>query len=190
MALATTTDVVTRLGRPVADATEEARIQAFIDDATALVLDYCQTDFAVHTDEVFDLVVSEGQAEIPSRYLPGLRVTSVVMDDGSALESSAWKILDRTLYVDYGPGLAVATLTASWGWPTVPATVKKVVCSEVIRWLAVSPGTIREKTGELEVEYGVTANTDSLSEAAKGSLSRYRPRARTLTLRRATTARL
>lgn len=108
MPLATTDDVVARLGRPIADSAEAARVAAFLEDASALVSDYCRTDF-------------QDQAQ-------------------------------------------------------APAIVKAAVCSEVIRWLSVSPGTVMEKTGDLQVEYATAAFSSSLSEAAKSMLKRYRPR--------------
>ncbi|MGJ3559627.1 hypothetical protein ACR6C2_16780 [Streptomyces sp. INA 01156] len=103
-----------RLGRSVADPAEAARIAAFLEDASALVSDYCRTDFQ-----------------------------------------------------DY---------------PEVPATVKAAVCSEVIRWLSVSPGTVMEKTGDLQVEYAANAYNSGLSEAAKSMLSKYRPRLGSISL--------
>lgn len=39
-----------------------------------------------------------------------------------------------------------------------PAIFKTVICSEVIRWLSVSPGVILERTGELETQFGQTAS--------------------------------
>ncbi|MFF8629680.1 hypothetical protein [Streptomyces werraensis] len=98
--------MVARLGRPLADSAEAARVAAFLEDASALVIDYCLTDFA----------------------------------------------------------------------DAVPAVVKAAVCAEVIRWLSVSPGTVMEKTGDLQVEYASAANTPNLSEAAKSMLRKYRPR--------------
>lgn len=112
-------DVTVRLGRPVTDEAEAARIAAYIEDATALVLDWCRSDSVRHMTESFALVL------------------------------------------------------------------RQVVCAEVIRWLAVSPGTVAEKTGELEVQYTPAATNSGLSEAAKDSLKRYRKRATTLPLRRA-----
>ena len=184
MAFVTLDDVTARLGRPAADDTEAARIIAFIEDATALVLDWCQTDFQRHQDETFELLVQGGEAEIPPRYFPGLKVSAVSVD-GIQMLADEWRVLGRTLYLRCGPVLGQATLTASWGWPTVPPTIRSVICSEVIRWIAVSPGTVLEKTGELEVQYAQTAANPGLSEAAKRSLRRYRKGATTLTLRRA-----
>ncbi|MFI8815726.1 MULTISPECIES: hypothetical protein [unclassified Streptomyces] len=110
MPLATVDDVVARLGRPFADEAEATKTAAFIEDATALVRDYCGTDFQQPT------------------------------------------------------------------WDAVPGTVKAAVCAEVIRWLSVSPGTVMEKTGDLQVEYAQTAFTSGLSEAAKSMLVKYRKR--------------
>ena len=179
-------DVTARLGRPVADDAEAARIAAFIHDATALVLDWCQTDFEQHQDETVSLIIEGGQAEIPQRLLPGLSVSTVVLD-GRQLLPDEWQIIGRTLYLRHGPQLGTATLTASWGWPTVPAAVLTAICGEVIRWLTVSPGTVMERTGELEVQYQPTAAAVGLSPAARAILSRYRRRAGSLTLHRTRT---
>ncbi|MFG3176590.1 hypothetical protein ACGFZC_16200 [[Kitasatospora] papulosa] len=110
MPIATIEDVVARLGRPFSDDAEATKAAAFIEDATALVCDYCGTDFQQPT------------------------------------------------------------------WSAVPGAVKAAVCAEVIRWLSVSPGTVMEKTGDLQVEYAQTAFASGLSEAAKSMLGKYRKR--------------
>jgi hypothetical protein len=71
----------------------------------------------------------------------------------------------------------------------VPAAVRAAVCSEVIRWLSVSPGTVMEKTGDLEVQYATNAYSQGLSEAAKSMLSKYRQRVASISLHRAETHR-
>lgn len=179
MPLATVDDVVARLGRPVTDSTESARISAFIDDATGLVLDYCRTDFQQHTDETFEVLVKRGQALLAPALFPHLAISAVTLHDQYGdldLTAGDWKVIGRTLHfrsaLDY---YSTATVTASWGWTAVPATVKAAVCSEVIRWLSVSPGTVMEKTGDLEVQYAQTAYNSGLSEAAKSMLCKYRP---------------
>ncbi|AEW94039.1 MULTISPECIES: hypothetical protein [Streptomycetaceae] len=184
----TVDDVVARLGRPVADDAERARILAYIEDATALVLDWCQTDFQQHQAETFELLVEGGQVDIPPRYLPGLSVASVALD-GRPLSVDEWRVLGRTLYLRRGPVTGLVTLIASWGRPSVPPVIRQVIASEVIRWLAVSPGTVLEKTGELEVQYAPAANFAGLSLAAKDSLKRYRKRATTIALHRTRTVR-
>ncbi|MEV8022502.1 hypothetical protein AB0O76_40660 [Streptomyces sp. NPDC086554] len=97
----TVDDVEVRLGRKIEDV-ERPRVEAFIEDASALVLDYC----------------------------------------GSGFRESAG--------------------------------TKAVVCAEVIRWLAVQPGIVSEKVGDIQVEFGTSATTQSLSPAARASLKRYR----------------
>ncbi|WP_328377038.1 hypothetical protein OHB13_11840 [Streptomyces sp. NBC_00440] len=118
MPIATTDDVLARLGRPFSDDAEATKTAAFIEDATALVCDYCGTDFQQPT------------------------------------------------------------------WEAVPGAVKAAVCSEVIRWLSVSPGTVMEKTGDLQVEYAQTAYNSGLSEAAKSMLTKYRKRMGSISLTR------
>lgn len=188
MPLATVDDVVARLGRPVADSTEAARITAFIEDAGGLVRDYCRTDFQQHTNETFEVLVKGGQARLAPSLFPNLVISAVTLHDqygDTVLTTGEWKVIGRTLFfrsaLDY---YSTATVTASWGWAAVPATVKAAVCSEVIRWLSVSPGTVMEKTGDLEVQYAQTAYNSGLSEAAKSMLFKYRPRIASISLYR------
>lgn len=188
MAFVTTEDVTARLGRPVADDAEAARITAFIEDATGLVSDYCRTDFQQHTAETVELVVEGGRVSLAPSFFPNLVISSITLhyeDGDQALTADAWAVRGSTLYVTTTSPYIRASVTASWGWPTVPAAVKAAVCSEVIRWLSVSPGTVMEKTGDLEVQYAATAYNSGLSEAAKSMLpSKYRKRFASISLSR------
>jgi hypothetical protein len=187
MAFVTQSDVVARLGRPVADDTEAARITAFIDDATGLVTDYCRNDFQQHSAETFDLVVEGGQALLAPSLSPNLVITSLTLHDeyeDRDLTTDEWKVMGSTLYLRDAPAYTTVTVTASWGWAAVPAAVRAAVCSEVIRWLSVSPGTVMEKTGDLEVQYAATAYNSGLSEAAKSMLSKYSQRVASISLHR------
>nr|WP_229347949.1 hypothetical protein [Streptomyces sp. UNOB3_S3] len=53
--------------------------------------------------------------------------------------------------------------------------VRAVICGEVIRWLAVQPGVISERVGDMEVQWGA-AGTQTLSAAAREGLRPYRRR--------------
>jgi hypothetical protein len=179
MPLATVDDVVARLGRPVTDSAEAARISAFIADAVGLVTDYCGTDFQRHTAEAFDLRVVGGRARLAPFVFPNLVISAVTLHEDTGdrlLTADEWKVWDKYLHFLNSPEYVTATVTASWGWTAVPAAVRSAVCSEVIRWLSVSPGTVMERTGDLQVEYAATAYNSGLSEAAKSMLSKYRPR--------------
>lgn len=185
MPLATVDDVVARLGRPVSDTAEAAKVAAFLEDAAGLITDYCQTDFQQHTAETFDLRIVGGRALLAPGVLPHLVISAVTLheDDGDrALTSDEWKVWGKYLYFLNAPEFVTATVTASWGYPAVPAAVKAAVCSEVIRWLSVSPGTVMERTGDLQVEYAAAAFSPSLSEAAKSMLGKYRARVGTVSL--------
>ncbi|MFE5542779.1 hypothetical protein ACFQ71_03055 [Streptomyces sp. NPDC056534] len=186
MGLATATDVTARLGRPLADELEAARVAAYLADAEALVIDWCGSDFIQHQDEPIALPLYGDQVEIPHCHFPGLKLTAVEVD-GTAVLPEDWKLIGDTLYLRAGTSVGTVTLTASWGWPAPPPVVIQVICAEVIRWLAVSPGTISEKTGELEVEYAQTAADAGLSHTAKASLRRFRRQARSIHLRRSVT---
>ncbi|MEU8948775.1 hypothetical protein [Streptomyces sp. NPDC048489] len=184
MALVTTDDVVARLGRPATDATEAARIQAFIEDATGLVVDYCWTDFQRHTDESFTAQVEGGSARLAAALFPDLTISSVTLVGVGVLDQADWYVRGRTLYVPCAAEGSTLIVTASWGWTDVPQTIKAAICVEVIRWLAVSPGTVSEKTGDLEVQYAYAANVAGLSDGAKYMLRKYRPQLGSITLKR------
>jgi hypothetical protein len=177
MPIATADDVVARLGRPFADEAEATKAAAFIEDAIALIDDYCGTDFQQHTDEAFGLVVEGGRARLAPSVFPNLTISSVILHEDTGdldLTSDEWAVRGSNLYVLTACEYTTATVTASWGWVAVPGSVRAAVCSEVIRWLSVSPGTVMEKTGDLQVEYAQTAYNSGLSEAAKSMLSKYR----------------
>lgn len=183
MAFATIADIQARLGWPLTPE-EETKVQAFIDDCTVLIEDYCGKDFERRTNETFQLITDVGcWLPIPRRYLPYLTVTSVAYEDGVPLED--WEYSSGGIYIYPGwlPGKLV-TVTGSWGYTTLPAVLKTATAAEVIRWMAQTPGLVMERTGEREVEFASASSPQSLSKAAEQALKRYRPSASTLTLRR------
>ncbi|MGK5496387.1 phage gp6-like head-tail connector protein [Streptomyces sp. URMC 125] len=172
-----------RLGRPIPEE-ERLRVEAFLADASAFVEDYCGLDFAWHQDETFSLTPTiNRQLLIPARYLPSLTITSVSFDGGDPLDD--WTRRGHSLWRDTGWDDSSAVLvTGTWGFEEVPATVKAVVCAEVVRWLAVNPGVTSERVGDLEVQFTGASTVMSLSRTATSALARYRRRFGSLTLRR------
>ncbi|MEU1353879.1 hypothetical protein ABZ410_08235 [Streptomyces cinnamoneus] len=69
------------------------------------------------------------------------------------------------------------------GYRDSPA-IQAVICSEVIRWLAMQPGVLSERTGDIEVTYGAAASAQSLSPASRAALKRYRPKLGSIPLSR------
>ncbi|MEU5166797.1 phage gp6-like head-tail connector protein [Streptomyces mutomycini] len=183
MTFVTVEEVASRLGWPLTPE-EEIKVQAFIDDCTVLIEDYCGKDFERRTDQSFQ-IVSEGGCwlPIPPRYLPYLSVTSVAYEDGVPL--TGWQYTGKSLYSypEWETG-RVITVTGSWGYTTLPGVLKVATAAEVIRWMAQTPGIAMERTGEREVEFATASSPQSLSQATKQALRRYRPSAGTITLRR------
>ncbi|MCX4554132.1 phage gp6-like head-tail connector protein [Streptomyces sp. NBC_01500] len=182
MALVTVEEVATRLGWPLTDP-EKAQVDLFISDVTALIEDYCNKDFDRRENESFDLPGScDPWLKVPKRYLPYLTVTAVAVD-GEAVTD--WEYKHQTLTRALGFGDLV-TVTGSWGYTNVPGPVRVAASAEVIRWRAISPGVVSERTGEREVayEYGTSAQSQTLSDAAKAALKRYRPSIAVLSLER------
>lgn len=180
MALATVDEVATRLGWPPTDE-ERAKIEAFLDDCTALIEQYCVRDFEPRTDEAF-VVAAEGGCflPLPRRVLPYITVSRVEVD---GTQVSDWTMTRRGLVRDAGwDGLV--TVTGSWGYSPVPADLRVVCAAEVIRWMTQTPGLTMERTGEREVEYDRVSPPQSLSETAKQILRRFRPSVGTLSLTR------
>ncbi|WP_424214788.1 hypothetical protein ACN20G_23470 [Streptomyces sp. BI20] len=62
--------------------------------------------------------------------------------------------------------------------------LQAVICAEVIRWLAVAPGVVSERVGEVEVAFGSSASTQALSPIARTALKRYRRRFASVSLLR------
>jgi hypothetical protein len=165
--------VAARLGRPITE-DERPKVEAFLIDAAGLVEDFCRRDFDHHQGETFSLSATCSQElPIPARYSPGLTVTSVSFDGGEALTD--WSLVGRSLWREAGWHHGrVVTITGTWGYPTPPPAVVAVVCGEVIRWLALSPGIAAERVGEVEVTYGSPLTGQFLSPAARTTLSRFR----------------
>ncbi|MFI6685366.1 phage gp6-like head-tail connector protein [Streptomyces sp. NPDC050485] len=186
--LATIEDVAARIGRPLIEE-EKPRIGAFLLDVSTLVTDYCGTDFQRHDDGLAVLdPVSGVELPLPRFMLPLTSVIEVRWGDGTLVED--WSYSRRSLWRAGGwqpPASGKArtiTVRASYGYPAVPPTVTAVICTEVIRWLAVQPGVTAEKVGELEMHYGTAAPTQSLSPAAEQALRNHRRRVASTHVRR------
>ncbi|MFE7113933.1 phage gp6-like head-tail connector protein [Streptomyces sp. NPDC057654] len=178
-ALATVADVAARLGRSVAD-DEQLRIEAFLADVSALVRDHCGLDFALHQDEAVRLEpVGGAELVLPHRLRPISAVHTASWADGSPVDrwfysrGSLWRA-DGWVHIEGQEHERHITITATYGYPAVPEIVIGTVCAEVIRWLAVQPGVMSERVGEMEISYGATAPTQGLSPAALAALRRYR----------------
>jgi hypothetical protein len=145
--------------------------------------DYCGRDLDRRQDQ--DLILypdSPCVLVIPARYRTLLTVSAVHID-GQAL--TGWTFDGAQLvYADGWPSAPVV-VTASWGFPTPPASLKAVACSEVMRWLAVAPGVQSERVGEVEVTYSGASSTQTLSALTRTALKPYRRRGvGVMTLRR------
>lgn len=181
MPLASPDDVAARLGRQLS-ADELPRVAAYVEDVTGLVEDYCGRDLARRSGQTFTLYSEGGSLlRLPARITTALAVSAVV-DQGGLVTDFVYtgRVLVRT--AGWGPG--PVAVTGSWGYEIPPATLRAVVCSEVVRWLALSPGVVEERVGEVEVRFA-DSSSQSLSPASRTSLRPYRRRGiGSLTLRR------
>ncbi|MFJ8930602.1 phage gp6-like head-tail connector protein [Streptomyces sp. NPDC102364] len=182
MPLATAEDVAARIGRPVL-ADEQPRINAFLRDVTGLIEDYCGRDMDRRTNQPITLYAEGGCVlPVPARYQTFLTVAGV-LEFGQPVTDYTFN--GRELVRELGWGESAVTLTASWGYEVVPDSLTALACSEVIRWLALTPGVGRERVGEVEVEFSAPSSAQTLSPATRTSLTPYRrSRLGSLTLRR------
>lgn len=172
MPIATPDDVSARLGRTI-EPDEMPRIQAFIDDATAYAEDYCGRDFARREAKAFSLSPSRSwDLTIPLRYRTGLVIHALLLD---GVEVADWTRVGNQLVRNAGWAVREVTVMASWGYVTPPGGLRGAICAEVIRWLAVAPGIVSEKVGDIEVQFGSSSTVQALSPAARSALSRYKP---------------
>ncbi|MER6086540.1 phage gp6-like head-tail connector protein [Streptomyces bluensis] len=171
MPLASVDDVAARLGRPVA-ADETARVSAFLADVTGLIEDFCGRDLDRRSGQSITLYPEGGCAlPVPARYQTFLTV-SAVEQDGQVVTDYTFNGRQLTRDADWGQ--SAVTLTASWGYEDVPASLKAIACSEVIRWLALSPGVESERVGEVEVTFSGASSAQNLSTATGTSLRQGR----------------
>ncbi|WEB38758.1 phage gp6-like head-tail connector protein [Streptomyces yunnanensis] len=187
-ALITLDDVAARLGRPISE-DEKAKIQALIEDVSALITAETGKDFQSHTDEVIGITSCRGpRLRLPWKLFPITDIFDVKFStDPAPLRD--WFYEDGFLVRRRGwwPTQAETTFPVvfvrlTYGYAEVPEDIRAVCAQEVIRWLAQSPGVSMERVGELQVQY--SSGTQTLSSASRQALKKYRLRVVSTSLRR------
>lgn len=196
VALASTTDLEARMGRPLAPG-EYPRAEALLDDASALVRDYTNQDFSRTDNDTAVLRAQQGEIRLPQR--PVLGVTSVVaVGSGGAPDLPMigweWDGLDivRTLTIspvinlpevwieddlDAYPG--TYRVVYSHGAAAVPAAVVAVVAAMALRTLT-APSIMGGVTGETVGPYSYRTDGTGVGTAVtmidsdRRALVRYR----------------
>lgn len=199
-ALATQADLEARLGRPLTTA-EQARADALLDDASALIRAYTGQEFTLHENDVITLRPVGTVLRLPQR--PVTAVTQVVAVGGTepipdiTLPPGAW-MFDGIDKVDVWPlntgwilnlpevwleGYPPDTyrVTYSHGYAQVPADVVAITCGIVNRVL-LSPslveGLVQERIGQysyqLQQGMGAAGASARLTDDDRTALQRYR----------------
>lgn len=193
--IATKADLVARLGRDIT-CEEDARLDALLADASALVRAYTGQDFAQTADAEVTLRAQAGMVRLPQR--PVTAVSSVVAIGGNGtpdlpLVDWWWDGLDL---VRIGAGEYVINLPEQWwddedgypgtfritysyGYATPPADVVAVVCGMVLRTLTAPTaggGITSETIGpySYRLESAGVGTAVSLGEMERKTLARYR----------------
>lgn len=199
-ALASPADVEARLGRPFTPV-EEARIDALLEDASAIIRAYTGQSFERVDDDVVVLRAVGGRLTLPQR--PVIEVTRVeAVGGGEGLPDFAltdWTF-DGIDTIRLGDGAVIINLPEAWwdedgypgtyrvtyshGWEQVPGDVLAVVCAMATRALA-NPNNLRSETvGSYSVTYAVPATGDqlglNLTRYERSTLDRYRNKAATV----------
>jgi hypothetical protein len=143
--LATSADVVARLGRPLTTV-EAARIGALLRDASASVRNYMRQEVTETTTTV-RLRVRNGKVRLPQR--PVTDVATVANVNGGPVMYSSWEgfdtinvssnVLDTFAWEPFRYGIAAVDVTYTHGWNPVPDDIIGVVCSIVMRALGREP---------------------------------------------------
>lgn len=203
-ALASKCALELRLGR-VLSAEEEARADALLEDASALVRSYTRQDFAPPTPETVVLRASGGIVRLPKT--PVTAVTAVVavgVGEGPDLTLVGWTFdgidvidvngwdsliinLPETLY-DCTSLPPTYRVTYAPGYATVPADVVAVVCAMAMRTLTaptMASGITSETIGSYSYRMaeGGIGTSVHLAQHEKTVLERYRRKADTIPVR-------
>lgn len=202
--LATKADLVARLGRDIS-CEEDARLEALLTDASALVRAYTGQDFAVTADAEVTLRAQAGLIRLSQR--PVTAVSSVVAIGGNGTPDLAlvdwwWDGLDL---IRIGAGEYVINLPEQWwddedgypgtfrvtysyGYATPPPDVIAVVCGMVLRTLT-APTAVGGVTSETIGPYSYRLESAgvgiavSLGDMERKTLARYRRTAGMISMR-------
>lgn len=193
--LATKNDLVARLGRDIT-CEEDARVEALLADASALVRAYTGQDFEETADAQVTMRAQAGMIRLPQRPVTG--VSSVVAIGGNGtpdltLTDWWWDGLDL---IRIGAGEYVINLPEQWwddedgypgtfrvtysyGYATPPADVVAVVCGMVLRTLT-APTSVGGVTSETigpysyRLESAGVGTAVALGDLERTTLARYR----------------
>jgi hypothetical protein len=185
-ALATSTDVVARLGRPL-NSVESQRIAALLTDGSAFIRRYCRKDFLNHPGDILKLRAGRGIIKIP--YRPVQAVNSVTALSGTVgvpdinVTWYTWDNIDEItvpdpassgiinlpeIWYDIGWYSETFRVNVDHGFVTVPDEVISVLCTAVIAMLT-SPtqagGVVGETVGSYS--YRLQRSGGGISAALK-----------------------
>ena len=202
--LATKADLIARLGRDVT-CEEDARLDALLADASAMVRAYTGQDFAVVADDVVTIRAQAGMIRLPQRPVTGVSSVVAIGWNGTpdiALTDWWWDGIDL---IRIGAGEYVINLPEQWwddedGYPgtfrvtyshghvTVPADVVAVVSGMVLRTLT-SPAMAGGVTSETIGPYSYRTDSPGLglsvvlTDLERKALARYRRTAGMISVR-------
>ncbi len=186
--LATAADLATRLGRTFTEA-ETLRVQALLDDASAVVREFTRQDITRDTTtDTFTMRRADpvlhrcaGLVTLPQR--PVIDIESVSVDGTPTLDwwQEGQEVLLRAWTWDRPPAANRApqvTVTYTHGWDPVPGAIKTIVMQAANRVL-VNPSQVRSETvGGESVTYLIPTTGEALgvllSRTEKDVLKRYR----------------
>jgi len=182
-ALATVSDVEARLGRALT-ADEQDRLEAILDDVSAVIRSYTgqQFDRAETTDR---LKVRGGKVTLPQ--LPVVAVDTVVNMDGNAV-AHRWyagatvelllSVPDEWAWEPYRITPSWVDVTYTHGYDEVPADIVAVVCQVALRAFgtdATAAGVVQESIDDYSYRVGTIAASGpaGLMADERAVLNRY-----------------
>jgi hypothetical protein len=176
-ALATTTDVETRLGRSLTES-ETAKAEALLDDASALVVGYTGQQFL--PGESFNLLQVKQGNKIRLTQRPATDVIAITTTDGDDVVWT-WDGF-QTVTIDSVSTCNGDRLVVNYehGNATVPQDVVAIVASMVARTISIpteaAAGVTQQSVGPFSVTYAnwAVGGQVMMSPAEQITLNRYR----------------
>ena len=193
--LTTTTAVRAFAGKPSADTAQDAIIASLISRASLLIMRWTEREFVTNpslsTEREFEVELTrDGFMELAPYDAQAETITLVELDTDistprtlSADEWRAWPIPAkdgvvsalRLIPISFGGFHRFRhrriRITATWGWPSVPADVEHATIITVLTWLKRDSSAF---STTFKLDEGVTERPEVLPSAVRALLAHYR----------------
>lgn len=176
----------------VTDSSHDARIQAIIDGASALIEDFCQNAMVIRSfteHYTGGIGIHKGGAKrLYLKKFPVVSVASITDDAGNTIPASQYVIWPEKGELEhFGYWYVPQTMNGAPGRWTVVYTAGRYANTAAVnpslklatnmltagRWMARSPGIMRQRIGELDIQWDRNLEAEGLPAEVRSILGPY-----------------